>query len=142
MVYRWAHARANSMRESCFISCKQKGMSPKEIERLLYNDCGLKGLSGISNDVRVLSRAQTLAPSSRWISSFQDCRSDRYLAATMGGLDGFVFTAGVGENAPKSPRCDGTAVVAGLISRPAENAVAPAHLQSSLACRLLRGADR
>ena len=34
----------------------EKGMSAKEIERLLYNDCGLKGLSGISNDVRELAR--------------------------------------------------------------------------------------
>ena len=49
---------------------QQKGMSPIDIERLLYNDCGLKGLSGISNDVRVLRTAQTPAPSSLSTSSF------------------------------------------------------------------------
>ena len=33
---------------------EQKGMSPAEVQRLLYHDCGLKGLSGISNDMREL----------------------------------------------------------------------------------------
>jgi acetate kinase len=79
----------------------EKGMSAKEIERLLYNDCGLKGLSGISNDVRELIASD--APPAKLAL---DCFTYRIalctgmLAAAMGGIDGFVFTAGIGENAP------------------------------------------
>jgi acetate kinase len=79
----------------------QKGMSASAIERLLYNDCGLKGLSGVSNDVRLL-----LESSDPRAKLALDCFVYRIalfagmLAAAMGGIDGFVFTAGVGENAP------------------------------------------
>ena len=79
----------------------EKGMSAKEIERFLYNECGLKGLSGISNDVREL-----LASRDRRAKLALDhfvYRISLYagmLAAAMGGIDGFVFTAGIGENAP------------------------------------------
>ena len=79
----------------------EKAMSAKAIERFLYNDCGLKGLSGISNDVREL-----LASSDPRAKLALDCFVYRIalftgmLAAAMGGIDGFVFTAGIGENAP------------------------------------------
>ncbi len=79
----------------------EKRMSAKDIERLLYNECGLKGLSGISNDVREL-----LASPDPRAKLALDCFTYRIvlftgmLAAAMGGIDGFVFTAGVGENAP------------------------------------------
>jgi acetate kinase len=79
----------------------QKGMSASAIERLLYNDCGLKGLSGVSNDVRVL-----LGSSDPRAKLALDCfvyrivLSAGMLAAAMGGIDGLVFTAGIGENAP------------------------------------------
>jgi acetate kinase len=80
---------------------EEKRMSAKEIERFLYNECGLKGLSGISNDVREL-----LASRDRRAKLALDhfvYRISLYagmLAAAMGGIDGFVFTAGIGENAP------------------------------------------
>ena len=79
----------------------EKRMSAKDIERLLYNDCGLKGLSGTSNDVRDL-----LASPDAGAKLALDCFTYRIalfagmLAAAMGGIDGFVFTAGIGENAP------------------------------------------
>jgi acetate kinase len=79
----------------------EKGMSTGEIEHLFYYDCGLKGLSGISNDVRDL-----LASSDPRAKLALDCFVYRIalftgmLAAAMGGIDGFVFTAGIGENAP------------------------------------------
>jgi acetate kinase len=79
----------------------EKGMSAKDIEHLLYNDCGLKGLSGVSNDVREL-----LASTAPRAKLALDCFTYRialfagFLAAAMGGIDGFVFTAGIGENAP------------------------------------------
>jgi acetate kinase len=79
----------------------EKRMSAKDIERLLYNECGLKGLSGVSNDVREL-----LASTAPRAKLALDCFTYRialfagFLAAAMGGIDGFVFTAGIGENAP------------------------------------------
>jgi acetate kinase len=79
----------------------EKAMSAKAIEQLLYNECGLKGLSGISNDVREL-----LASADPRAKLALECFVHRIvlftgmLAAAMQGLDAFVFTAGIGENAP------------------------------------------
>jgi acetate kinase len=79
----------------------QKGMSAKEIERFLYNDCGLKGLSGISNDVRELIASETEAAKlALEYFAYRIALCTGTLAAAMNGIDGFVFTAGIGENAP------------------------------------------
>jgi acetate kinase len=79
----------------------EKGMSASEIEHLFYYDCGLKGLSGVSNDVRDL--LQSSEPRAKLALDYFGYRIALFtgmLAAAMGGIDGFVFTAGVGENAP------------------------------------------
>src|SRR4029079_12071082 len=78
----------------------EKGMSAKDIERFLYNDCGLKGLSGISNDIRELLKSAD-PQAKRTLDYFvhRIALSAGMLAAAMGGIDGFVFTAGIGENA-------------------------------------------
>lgn len=79
----------------------EKGMGGKAIERLLYNDCGLKGLSGISNDVRVLLASSD--PKAKLALDYFVYRVALYtgmLVAALGGIDAFVFTAGIGENAP------------------------------------------
>jgi acetate kinase len=79
----------------------EKGMNAQEIERLLYNECGLKGLSGISNDVRELLKSED--PRAKRALDYFVHRISLYagmLAAAMNGIDGFVFTAGIGENAP------------------------------------------
>jgi acetate kinase len=80
----------------------EKGMSAKDIERFLYNECGLKGLSGISNDVRDL----LVSPDPRAKRAldhfvYRIVLAAGMLASAMGGIDGFVFTAGIGENAPQ-----------------------------------------
>jgi acetate kinase len=79
----------------------EKGMTAKEIERLFYQDSGLKGLSGISNDVRDLLASSE--PRAKFALDYFVYRISLFtgmLAAAMCGIDGFVFTAGVGENAP------------------------------------------
>ncbi len=80
---------------------EQKGMSGAEIQRLLYNECGLKGLSGLSNDVREL-QASSDAKASFALDYFayRVALNAGMLAAALGGIDAFVFTAGVGENSP------------------------------------------
>jgi acetate kinase len=79
----------------------EKHMSAKELERFLYQDCGLRGLSGISNDVREL--LASTGPGARMALDYFVYRIVLFtglLAAAMGGIDAFVFTAGIGENAP------------------------------------------
>lgn len=80
---------------------QEKGMRAKDIEHFLYNECGLKGMSGISNDVRDLLASKD--PRAKLTLDYFTYRISLYagmLAAAMGGIDGFVFTAGIGENAP------------------------------------------
>ena len=79
----------------------QKGMSVAEVTDLLYRGSGLKGLSGISNDVRDLVDSDD--PRAAFaIDHFvhRAALSAGQLAAALGGLDAFVFTAGIGEHSP------------------------------------------
>jgi acetate kinase len=76
----------------------EKAMSPKEVQDFLYQKCGLKGLSGVSNDVREL--LQSSDPGAALALDHFAYRIGLYagmLAAAVGGLDAFVFTAGIGE---------------------------------------------
>jgi acetate kinase len=79
----------------------EKGMSAGAISDLLYQKCGLKGLSGISNDVReLLASTDPRARLALDHFAYRIALLAGMLAAAMQGLDGFVFTAGIGENAP------------------------------------------
>jgi acetate kinase len=79
----------------------EKGMSAKDIERFLYKECGLKGLSGSSSDVReLLVSSDQRAKLALDYFVYRIALFTGMLAAAMGGIDGFVFTAGIGENAP------------------------------------------
>jgi acetate kinase len=78
-----------------------KGMTPKAIEHFLYNECGLKGLSGISNDVReLLASSDPRAKLALDYFVYRIALFTGMLTAAMNGIDGFIFTAGIGENAP------------------------------------------
>ncbi|MDL2405836.1 acetate/propionate family kinase [Rhizobium calliandrae] len=80
---------------------QQHGMSAAELQDLLYKESGLKGLSGISNDVRDLLASDN-AGAALALDHFvyRIGLNAGLLAAALGGLDAFVFTAGVGENSP------------------------------------------
>jgi acetate kinase len=80
---------------------QEKRMSSAEVQDFLYGECGLKGLSGISNDVRELEASAD--PRARFALDYFAYRVGLLagsLAAALGGVDGFVFTAGIGENSP------------------------------------------
>lgn len=80
---------------------QEKRMNAAELQDFLYRECGLKGLSGISNDVRELEASSH--PSARFALDYFAYRvglQAGQLAAALGGVDGFVFTAGIGENSP------------------------------------------
>src|SRR5215472_11873536 len=75
-----------------------KGWDTKRLEQFLYHECGLKGLSGLSNDMRDLLASDT--PAARLAVDYfvyRVVREAGALAAALGGLDGIVFTAGIGE---------------------------------------------
>ena len=79
----------------------EKRMSAEAISDLLYKKCGLIGLSGISNDVReLLASSDPRARLALDYFAYRIALLAGMLAAAMQGLDGLVFTAGVGENAP------------------------------------------
>jgi acetate kinase len=76
----------------------EKGMSADAVQKMLYGQCGLKGLSGISNDMRELLDSKDAA--ARLAIDHFVYRIGLFagmLAAAIGGLDAFVFTAGIGE---------------------------------------------
>jgi acetate kinase len=77
----------------------EKGMSASNAQNFLYRDCGLKGLSGISNDMRELEASDD--PKAKLAVDYFVYRiglNAGMLAAALQGLDAFVFTAGIGEN--------------------------------------------
>jgi acetate kinase len=79
---------------------QQKGMSAEELVNLLYRRSGMLGLSGISSDFRELLASDD--PRARFavdVFCYRVAGHIASLAAALGGLDGIVFTAGVGENA-------------------------------------------
>jgi acetate kinase len=82
------------------------------LERFLYQECGLKGLSGVSNDMRDLLESNApLAKLAIDYFVYRILRETGALASAMGGIDSFVFAAGIGENAApvRSRVCRGLA---------------------------------
>ena len=80
---------------------QQAGLSLEAVQDLLYNRSGLLGVSGLSSDMRVLLASQAReANTAIDLFVFRIVREIGALTASMGGLDGVVFTAGIGENAP------------------------------------------
>ncbi len=77
----------------------QRGMSAKAVSDLLYHEAGLKGLSGVSNDMRDLLASDDQHAKLAIDHFVYRCGLNAgMLAAALGGVDAFVFTAGVGEN--------------------------------------------
>jgi acetate kinase len=75
------------------------GLSAKEVETLLYKKSGLLGISGISNDMRdLLKRTEPEARLAVDYFIYRCAKELGALAAVLGGIDGVVFTAGIGEN--------------------------------------------
>jgi acetate kinase len=78
---------------------KQKKCSLTEIETLLYNKSGLLGISGISGDMRALKdRKEPAAAAAIDHLVYHIVKFTGAFMAVLGGLDAFVFTAGIGEN--------------------------------------------
>ncbi len=76
-----------------------KRLDVEEIETILYKESGLKGISGLTNDMRDLEAAGT-PEANEAIDYFTSVirREIAGMAATLGGLDAVVFCGGIGEN--------------------------------------------
>jgi len=89
---------------------QDRGLSAAEVEDVLYRRSGLLGLSGVASDMRVLLASDD--PRARLAVEYFVYRAAKEigaLAAVLGGLDGLVFTAGIGENSPEIRRRIATA---------------------------------
>jgi len=81
---------------------RQKRLSADAVEHLLYHDCGLRGLSGISNDARdLLASKEPTAALALDYFVYHVSRQLGALAAALEGVEGIVFTAGIGEHSPE-----------------------------------------
>ncbi|MCR8723796.1 acetate/propionate family kinase [Frigidibacter sp. ROC022] len=81
---------------------EQKRMTAEQIGHLLYDESGLLGVSGISNDMAVLQASET--PEAREaiaLFCYRAATEMAALATAIGGLDALVFTAGIGENSAR-----------------------------------------
>jgi acetate kinase len=77
-------------------------LSAKDVETILYKKSGLLGISEVSNDMRNLLGSQE--PGARLAVDYfvyQATKQIGALAGVLGGIDGLVFTAGIGENSPE-----------------------------------------
>jgi acetate kinase len=84
---------------------QEKGMTPQAVSDLLYHSSGLLGVSGISDDMRtLLASDDPLAANAVALFVYRFSRELGSLAASLGGLDALVFTAGIGEHAPEIRR--------------------------------------
>lgn len=93
-----------------FYLIQQKNYTVDELRLLLYNDSGLKGLSGLSNDMRTLEKADTVE-ANQAIEYFvmRIKRELGAMASVLGGLDTVVFCGGIGEHSVRVRRqvCEG-----------------------------------
>lgn len=84
---------------------RKKKLDTKQMERILNKESGLKGISGISNDMRILeAKAAAGNQRARLAINIFVYRIRKYIGmylSVLGGLDALIFTAGIGENQAK-----------------------------------------
>jgi acetate kinase len=93
--------RCGSLDPGVILYLGSQGHSFADIEDMLYRRSGLLGVSGISGDVRVLLASDD--PHAREaieLFTYRIAGEAGALVSALGGLDGLVFTAGIGEHAP------------------------------------------
>ena len=92
--------RAGSIDPGVLIHLLHNGMSLEELERLLYHKSGVKGVSGLTADMKtLLESSDSRAKLAIDLYCYRIVRELGSLSAALGGLDALVFTGGVGENA-------------------------------------------
>lgn len=88
------------------------GLSGGDVGHLLYRESGLPGVSGVSNDMRVLESSQDPhAKEAIELFVYRIVREIGALASSLGGLDALIFSAGIGEHmvSIRATVCEGLA---------------------------------
>ena len=104
------------------------GLDAARVETLLYKESGLLGISGISNDMRdLVDNPDPAAALAVEYFVYRVAKEIGALAAVLGGIDGLVFTAGIGERSAAIRRriCDACAWLGLQIDAPANDAHGP-----------------
>lgn len=97
--------RCGAMDPGLILYLLRHGVDISGLEKLLYQQSGLLGVSGVSSDMRVLlASTDDRAKAAVDLFVFRVARECAALAMTLGGLDGLVFTAGIGEKSPEIRR--------------------------------------
>ena len=79
---------------------RERGMTVEQVEQMLYEGSGLKGVSGLSGDMRdLLASSEPQAREAVELFVYRISIELGALCAALGGLDALVFTAGIGEHA-------------------------------------------
>lgn len=107
---------------------REHAMTAAEIEDVLYHRSGLAGVSGISSDMRtLLSSGDPHAREAVDLFVFRAAREIGALTASLGGLDGLVFTAGIGQHSPeiRSRICARCAWLGVILDERANDAAGP-----------------
>jgi acetate kinase len=101
--------RCGSLDPGIILYLARNGHSIGDIEDMLYRRSGLLGVSGISGDVRVLlASSDPDAAAAIDLFTYRIAGEAASLVAALGGLDGIVFTAGIGQHAPAIRAAVGT----------------------------------
>jgi acetate kinase len=84
---------------------QDKAMTAADVSHLLYNESGLLGVSGLSDDMRtLLASEEPAAKDAVDLFVYRVARELGSMAAALGGIDALVFTAGIGEHAAEIRR--------------------------------------
>jgi acetate kinase len=93
--------RCGSLDPGVILYLQTQGLDGAQLSELLYQKSGLLGVSGLSADMRALLQSpEASAREAIELFVFRVAREAAALAGTLGGLDGIVFSAGIGENCP------------------------------------------
>lgn len=106
-------SRSGSLDPGVLLHLMRQGLDADEIERVLYQESGLLGLSGVSADMRELRRsALENAQHALAVYEHRAIKEIAGIAALLGGVEALVFTGGIGENDPATRRALSTALQA------------------------------
>ena len=104
--------RSGSMDAGVLLHLLQRGWNAQQLEDLLYRQSGLKGVSGLSADMRALrSSSSPAARDAVELFTYRVLRECGAMTALLGGIDLLAFTGGIGENDPtlRQRVCEGLA---------------------------------
>jgi len=118
---------------------RRKGLSAEQLDHALNHESGLLGISGTSSDMRQILEQSSESPDARLaleVYIHRLVQTIGAMAATLGGVDALVFTAGVGENSARVRElaCENLGYLGLKLDRAANARCKPDTDVSSLTC--------